>query len=106
MHDSTPPLSSAPSPDRSVKMVRAHVPPPFSTVPGLISQPAPEHLCLYVLTDHANIVQRSAVESPPTWGLRHDNQLPSSRPVLERLCPRCVPGVSAPEPGHFDRGSE
>jgi hypothetical protein len=33
----------------------------------------------------------SAVESPPTWASGDDNQLPSSRPVLERLCPRCVP---------------
>jgi hypothetical protein len=33
-----------------------------------------------------------------------DNQLPSSRPVLERLCARSVQDVSAPsKPGHFDR---
>ena len=49
-------------------MVRAERSTSFSTVPGLISQPAPEHLCLVSSLTTPTSYSPSAVESPPDMG--------------------------------------
>ena len=78
-------------------MVRAARSTSFSTVPGLISQPAPEHLCLCVLTDHANIVQRFCCRIPTDMGppattiSQSAAKQPSSpRAFVREICARCI----------------
>jgi hypothetical protein len=71
-----------------------HALPPSQRFPGSsLSQPQNISAFVSSLTTPTSY-SASAVESPPTWVSGDDNQLPSSRPVLRRLC-ICVKCICA-----------